>query len=830
MEPPYKRQRLSGSQISDPDLRCRRAKNDRRLKSIFESIFDKYSRDFEGIGDEIDLRTGEIVVNNGHLLNITDETDIGQTHNLSDISRDDPSSEEEDVEKNAKSPEEWISGDEVGMTEVETSLQALYVVNSLVENAAIKPSPASFRESLLAQIGRSSPEEDELADKTIEWVTPREARAIAHEKWQLPDRGPTFIYDLAIEEAWCAPPIKDSTPIRQSLDKTNALMAHDSLRSDKSSPSTEASPPKERQSFDQVAYGEPNARESLQIEIPTKSLRHAGFARLDRSRIPWTPEEEDQLRHLKANTDLTYRRMEHLFPKRNRNSIATKWSQMLNRGSYHDERTQEQRRRLHIFPLASDSTVPILDREKQPLKSVVQKANDSLYELSSHLDDSFNLHIQTVNGSQHSKNKGTSVRCSSPVAPSTSMNCQNFPEDNEYGSVSQHPRTGQVEENSTFYSPGPFSALSTRGAIDQGMDSIDLHYETPLTNLHHDQPESARLCLSTNSREFREDAARRREKLIETLDPQYFEVVDKNDIPSLQDSQRPTITSIPALHARTSTFFTSRPLRSQSRRNVMPVTTKATGAHRLYPASVQKIETSSHNTEDASYPEIGSNVRLRGQPEAKWPKHMTPLERKRIIQVVIPESSMHKTFEVTKRPKPCLQVQSGTDSSRIRGQNRQGPTSRAPESGRDFSKSVGALDNMSKDFCREISDSEALSSSPLVEKGNDSSYTMNQVTDEVLPLPPSPTSILSNGAPADLVSNDELLDELSIAFEPSEMLVSKSPRSIITSNRPLTRIKTPAHRRQRNLVDRLRKKAAADSFSSATSNFDDLSEDELSFL
>ena len=35
-----------------------------KLKSAFERIFEKYERDFTGIGDEVDLRTGEIVVNN----------------------------------------------------------------------------------------------------------------------------------------------------------------------------------------------------------------------------------------------------------------------------------------------------------------------------------------------------------------------------------------------------------------------------------------------------------------------------------------------------------------------------------------------------------------------------------------------------------------------------------------------------------------------------------------------------------------------------------------------------------------------------------------------
>lgn len=38
-----------------------------QLKSRFEDIFAKYEKDFTGIGDEIDLETGEVVVDNGHL-------------------------------------------------------------------------------------------------------------------------------------------------------------------------------------------------------------------------------------------------------------------------------------------------------------------------------------------------------------------------------------------------------------------------------------------------------------------------------------------------------------------------------------------------------------------------------------------------------------------------------------------------------------------------------------------------------------------------------------------------------------------------------------------
>ncbi|KAJ5641461.1 hypothetical protein N7490_005461 [Penicillium lividum] len=83
MERPAKRQRLSlppGSpeEVTEEwDLQAARARNDMRLKSIFEGIFSKYGKDFTEVGDEIDLRTGKIVVDNGHLSGMHEEKDIG---------------------------------------------------------------------------------------------------------------------------------------------------------------------------------------------------------------------------------------------------------------------------------------------------------------------------------------------------------------------------------------------------------------------------------------------------------------------------------------------------------------------------------------------------------------------------------------------------------------------------------------------------------------------------------------------------------------------------------------------------------------------------------
>ena len=93
-EPPFKRIRIDRPEIKDVELRRRRAQNDRRLKSIFESIFDKYERDFEGVGDEIDLETGEIVVDNGHVSGLGYQRDVFGHDVGSDVDSESEESEE----------------------------------------------------------------------------------------------------------------------------------------------------------------------------------------------------------------------------------------------------------------------------------------------------------------------------------------------------------------------------------------------------------------------------------------------------------------------------------------------------------------------------------------------------------------------------------------------------------------------------------------------------------------------------------------------------------------------------------------------------------------
>ena len=98
MEPPYKRMKLNDGDaeeetiddelamtpsqfdaLQDPlyELDKGRAKAVTKLKSTFEHIFAKYERDFTDTGDEIDLETGEITINNGHLESMSDRNEDG---------------------------------------------------------------------------------------------------------------------------------------------------------------------------------------------------------------------------------------------------------------------------------------------------------------------------------------------------------------------------------------------------------------------------------------------------------------------------------------------------------------------------------------------------------------------------------------------------------------------------------------------------------------------------------------------------------------------------------------------------------------------------------
>lgn len=130
MEPPRKRQRLSPESTNDVDLQIARARNDQKLKSLFEGIFEKYGKDFSDIGDEIDLETGEIVVNKGHVQRMEHEDDTGELTGVE-------SEEEEGTSHNEH------DGAEVWDTSFQKARKALLDSGNKSLEADIEVSPAA---------------------------------------------------------------------------------------------------------------------------------------------------------------------------------------------------------------------------------------------------------------------------------------------------------------------------------------------------------------------------------------------------------------------------------------------------------------------------------------------------------------------------------------------------------------------------------------------------------------------------------------------------------------------------------------------------------------
>ncbi|KAF8846891.1 hypothetical protein BDZ45DRAFT_733959 [Acephala macrosclerotiorum] len=217
----------------ESDLQQKRARLDYKLKSTFEAIFEKYGKDFDGVGDEIDLATGEIVVNNGHILEMLDERDAGDVGRAQSIptevteeSEDLPSSaleeaseidEEDDEELEHEGSEEGSDDDMLeddmilrGFSQANRFLRASPELGSLRKPAVPPPKPRKVhmqppavpqkalpsRSEILAQFG------PKLGPQIVEYVS----------KQSLPD-------NLHVEPAWRAPEIPGFEPRKRESKK-----------------------------------------------------------------------------------------------------------------------------------------------------------------------------------------------------------------------------------------------------------------------------------------------------------------------------------------------------------------------------------------------------------------------------------------------------------------------------------------------------------------------------------------------------------------------------------------------------------------------------------
>jgi len=227
-------------EVSDPDadLQQRRARLDYKLKSTFEAIFEKYGQDFEGVGDEIDLETGEVVVNNGHLLEMLDERDAGDTSRrklVRDYTEeaeeidDTPSSSLEetevlDDEDEEREDEEEVLSEDEEMMEDDMILRGFAKANRFVQaspelgssRAVIPPRRESrpFAVPRPAVRGNAIPSRTDILAQFGPQLGPQIVDFVSNQ--QVPN-------DSHVEPAWRAPELPSFAPVKRPVVKRAAL-------------------------------------------------------------------------------------------------------------------------------------------------------------------------------------------------------------------------------------------------------------------------------------------------------------------------------------------------------------------------------------------------------------------------------------------------------------------------------------------------------------------------------------------------------------------------------------------------------------------------------
>ena len=353
MEPPSKRRCLSGSSYSDIDLHARKAQNDFRLKSIFESIFDKYGKDFNGIGDEIDMETGEIVVDNGHLLGMTNERDAGNgeysCEELGDSNDDDDGTSVGYDEGHLVALGPFKAGDAAFPEESEASEQSDIDVDSLMGDVPTESHSHQLgeRARLVTSIP-SDDEEDELASSEVERTLHRKDRLGAEENWRLFNGKTVYADEPALEAAWRVPPLPNRSFMKtegEKLRMTSANNMRDFSDDEQAgislwTPDVKRRPRRIRESNDS------KNEESRSLN---SGLGDSGPA-VRKQKRKWTQEDKERLIRLKTNTDLSSAAMESYFPERSANAIGSYWNYII---------TQRKASSKSHSPTASESTIPL---------------------------------------------------------------------------------------------------------------------------------------------------------------------------------------------------------------------------------------------------------------------------------------------------------------------------------------------------------------------------------------------------------------------------------------------------------------------------------------
>ena len=348
---PSKRPRVS-CQTPDTVLDEKRLRSDLRLKSRLEAIFEKYGKDFTDTADEIDLATGQIVVDKGHLLAMAGETDTGHTlvsdgHQHSDdwTAAEDWDVRATDSSESHAEEDAWSSADELhgdchvsdvrhARAQVTTPKEILHRLSHKQQGPNPRGEKAHRRNNVQAPRSVQYPGTD-APNCDVETM------AISH-------TGHRFISmnGPATEPAWQAPPLPTDgrnnpqqpefqpiqsvgasrerclSPFRGSLWAPSAARGRPRIKYERVSESRKSPLNKVSNTIRDSLESTPE-RQSLEDPSPRTSFTNRLHRKL------WTPEEDHLLRHLRTTTEYTYIELQSYFPGRTNNSIACRWSQSM---------------------------------------------------------------------------------------------------------------------------------------------------------------------------------------------------------------------------------------------------------------------------------------------------------------------------------------------------------------------------------------------------------------------------------------------------------------------------------------------------------------------
>ena len=331
-----KRRRLS---CDDPDAELyeKRARNDLHLKSRFEAIFEKFGKDFSEVGDEIDMHTGKIVVNKGHIDGMAHEQDLGQVSSQP-LSRhetaiEDPGGSPMDREVVGSTVESTAESHFSSDTEMEDYLSdsAVDLLDRGTSQNAAASSPSSQQYRDLKQGRTQAPEPDE---------TPLRRLNVDSVLNRLPHRQ-MAMYDSPVEPAWKVPPLPiDKIAQAQRPIPTSKWREENEKRRSPSpnlgslwTPFPSRGPAKnEAAAMDSSRKATPKMRRSSMPAMTTKkacsSLPKHPLSKVARPEA-YTFEEEILLRQLRADTKLTFNQLVPYFPGRSSGALKCHWYQTL---------------------------------------------------------------------------------------------------------------------------------------------------------------------------------------------------------------------------------------------------------------------------------------------------------------------------------------------------------------------------------------------------------------------------------------------------------------------------------------------------------------------